>query len=197
VQATSTDEGSVSAYPTITAAGDSISLILVNRNVSATKSVTLNFNGYSLTQESFQVKRLSNLPATESFNSHTSNALQSSTVTPASNVISLSLPSMSITLLQLKGQKGTVTGVEKQEEFSFNVYPNPTTSKVTVEIGKSGYAVLDVIDLNGKTSRNIYKGEISATPFKTEVDLNGFSKGVYIVRLSLNGEIISRKLVVN
>lgn len=199
VQATSSDEDNVSAYPTINAANDSLTVILVNRSASVTKSATLNFNGFALALESFPVKKLSNLSSSETFNSHTSNALQKSTINPASNTISVSLSPMSITMLQLKGEKGgTVTEVEKRDQTFFSVFPNPANanSKATAVINKPGYATIHLVDATGKIINTIYNGEISTTPFKKELDLNGLSKGMYILKLHLGKEIICRKVII-
>jgi hypothetical protein len=200
VQATSSDEVNVSAYPTINATNDSLTVILVNRSTSVTKSVTVNFNGFTLAQESFQVRKLASLPSSETFNSHTSNALQKSTVNQNANAINISLSPMSITMLQLKGAKGgTVTGVEKQDPTFFNAFPNPVSvgSKTTVEINKTGYATLHLLDAAGKTISIIYDGDISTSSFKKELDLNGLSKGMYILKLHIDREFFYRKVIVH
>ncbi|HEX5169976.1 MAG TPA: glycoside hydrolase family 44 protein [Cyclobacteriaceae bacterium] len=199
VPATSSEEEFVSAYPTITAAGDSITLVLVNRSVNTTKSVNVNFKGYDLANESFQTLKLSNLPSTETFTSHTVNALQKGTVTQGSNSISLSLSPLSITTVLLKGQKGEViTGVESEavKENTFKVYPNPikTSNEVTIEINKPGNATLELIDLSGRVLRTIYQGEISSPDFEKIEDMSGLSKGMYFFRLNLGGEILHRKV---
>src|SRR5690349_2359585 len=74
VTASSSEEEFVSAYPTINGTGDSVTVVLVNRSVSATKSVNVSFKGYMLDDASFQVLKLSNLSGSETFVSHTSNA---------------------------------------------------------------------------------------------------------------------------
>src|SRR5690606_20566469 len=76
-QGNSSDEASVSAYPTINDAGDSITVVLVNR-AGTSKTTTVNFAGFDLANQSFEVLRLSNLTNTETFISHTTNALQES-----------------------------------------------------------------------------------------------------------------------
>jgi hypothetical protein len=199
VQASSSDEESVSAYPTINEAGDSLTVLLVNRSVTSSKTIAMNFNGYGLNQESFARKTLSNLSATESFNSHTSNALQTSMVKPTSNKINLTMAPMSITMIQLKGQRGnTVTSVKELDETLLKVFPNPSSadSSLNIEIGKTGFATIEINDIQGRKIQNVYNGEIHTLPFKKEVMLNGFSKGVYIVRLVIDGQVSNRKIVI-
>lgn len=199
VQATSSDEESVSAYPTINEAGDSLTVLLVNRSVTSSKTIAMNFNGYGLNQESFTRKTLSNLSATESFNSHTSNALQTSTVKTTSNKINLTMAPMSITMIQLKGQRGnTVTSVKDLDETLLKVFPNPSSadSSLNIEIGKTGFVTIEITDIQGRKIQNVYNGEIHTLPFKKEVMLNGFSKGVYIVRLVIDGQVSNRKIVI-
>lgn len=201
VQATSSEEEFISAYPTTNASGDSITLVLVNRSLNATKSVNVNFNGFDLANESFQTLKLSNLPASETFVSHTNNALQKSTVAEAANSINISLSPMSITTILLKGQKGdVVTSIEDRtiDEKIFKAYPNPATnsSLITIEINKPGYARLDLTDLNGRVIRNIYDEEITTPAFRKEEDLSDLSKGIYIFHLNLDGQLIHRKISV-
>lgn len=197
VPATSTEEEFISAYPTINAAGDSISVVLINRSVSLTKSVKVKFVGFDLANESFPVLKLSNLTSSETFISHTANALQKSTATQAANAINLSLSPMSITTIQLKGQKGeVVTGIEADaDEKIFKVYPNPvaSNSKVTIEIHRAGHVTIDLIDVSGKSLKLVHEGRISST-FKKEIDLSGLSKGAYIFRLNIDGKIVHRKV---
>ena len=141
VPATSTEEEFVSAYPTINEAGDSVSVVLVNRSVSLTKSVKLELNGFDLDEQPFTTLKLSSLPSSETFTSHTVNALQESVVSKSGNTLNLSLSPLSVTTIQLKGAKGEVVmGTEDADrtERIFKVYPNPAVaaSKVTVEINK-------------------------------------------------------------
>jgi hypothetical protein len=196
VPTTSDDEEFVSAYPTVNGAGDSLSVVLVNRSVSQTKSVNLKIDGFDLDEQPFNTLKLSNLSSTETFESHTKNALQKSTVTKSGNSISVSLSPLSITTVLLKGQKGEiVTGTENaaQNEKMFDVYPNPTNSKITIEIHQAGDAIVDVIDVNGRILKTIFSGKTSSS-FKKEIDMTETFKGTYIFRLNVDGKIIHRKV---
>lgn len=201
VPSASSNEELVSAYPTINAAGDSLTVVLVNRSVSSTQSVQVSFNGFDLANESFTALKLSNLPAGETFVSHTTNALQKSSVGQVANKIDISLAPMSITTLQLKGTRGeVVTAVEDQAERdkAFKVYPNPAAAdaRLTYEINRTGNAVVDLIDLNGRVVKRVYNGRVENTSFKSETELQDLSKGAFIMRLNLNGQSWQRKVFV-
>jgi hypothetical protein len=103
INALSDDELNVSAYATASDANDSITVVLVNRSLTLTKTVTVNLAHFKLPNQPVQALTLSNLPAgTETFISHTNNALQSSTIMPSSDTsLQVTLAPLSITSLQL------------------------------------------------------------------------------------------------
>lgn len=199
VSAASSEEEFVSAYPSINETGDSLTVALVNRSVNQTKSVNLSFNGYDLANESFQSLQLSNLPGSETFVSHTSNALQKSLVAPAGNKLNVSLPPMSVTSVLVKGMKGeVVTAIENSLDASvFNVYPNPVSgrSEVTVEIHSSGKAALSLLDVSGKEVLNILNQSLGQEGYKSILSLSGLPKGVYFLQLFLDGQVMHRKIL--
>jgi hypothetical protein len=198
VPATSSEEEFVSAYPTLNASEDSLTVVLVNRAVSASKVINLSFNGFNLANESFETLKLSNLPANETFVSHTQNALQKSTIEQTANTVSITLTPLSIITIRLKGARGEVV-TANEEIFSdgqfLKVYPNPLhdNSKLSWEITGTGPAKLDIIDLNGKVMQTLYDGIISS-PLRSETDLSLHSKGVYIVHLKMNGASVRKKI---
>jgi hypothetical protein len=198
--ATSSEEEFVSAYPTINAQGDSLTVTLVNRSISAAKSVAVNFKGFVLNQGSVDALTLSNLPATETFVSHNSNALQQSSVAPNGNVLNVSLPPLSIVTLRLNGQKkNVVTGTMEAEmnKQLLEVFPNPVLSdgKLTIRINHTGTVELDLIDAQGKTLMNLTQVKINSLPFERELDISHLPKGMYLLRLNLNGKTISQRFV--
>jgi hypothetical protein len=199
VSASSSEEEFVSAYPTINEAGDSLTVVLVNRSVNQTKTVQLSFNGYDLSDESFQTLKLSNLSGSETFVSHSNNALQESSVTPAGNALSVSLSPMSVTSVLLKGTKGEViTGVEDPLGTStFKVYPNPvqSASEVTVEIHAPGKAILRLLDVDGKELNVLLNQVLGSEGYKNTINLDNCPKGMYFLELSINEKIVHRKVL--
>jgi hypothetical protein len=104
VQATSSDEQNVSAYTTVNNNNDSVTIALVNRSQSQSKTVVINFSDFLPANQAVKTLTLSNLPVgTETFVSHSSNALQSATISPQNNTLQLTLAPMSITSLIVTG----------------------------------------------------------------------------------------------
>ena len=200
VQATSSEEEFVSAYPTLNTSEDSLTVVLINRAASTSKNITVKIKGFVLADESFETLMLTNLPARETFISHTQNALQRGTITQTSNSISLLMPAMSIITLRLKGQRrDVVTDTEDgfNVEERLKIYPNPASlnSNVMLEVNTMGYATLEILDNNGRVVKVLYDGQINA-PLKLQADLTSYLKGMYVIRLNVNGMITRRKILI-
>lgn len=199
VGSTSSEEELVSAYPTINAAGDSVTVALVNR-ATITKTVNLHLKGFVLADGDFNVLKLANLPSTETFVSHQVNALQKTTVQKNGNGISVSLPAMSVASVQLKGSKGEVVtslGDERSEKPVLEVYPTPSTggASLKVSVNKSGHADISLLDVNGKLLSTLHRGVIKAAPFLKDVDTSALTKGIYFIRLKLDDQVVVRKFI--
>jgi hypothetical protein len=74
------------------------------------------------------------------------------------------------------------------------IYPNPTSSSLTIEISNIPYqnAYLGISNTNGQ---QLITQELTAS--KIEIDISHLPKGIYIVRFQSGKEIITQKLVVN
>lgn len=196
VTATSSEEEFVSAYPSMNEAGDSLTVVLVNRSVSQSKTVSIDFQGFDLASTPFQTLKLSNLPATESFSSHTVNAIQKSTVTSSNNSISISLSPMSVTSILLNGTKGEVITriADAPEPSAFRVYPNPSSADVNVEIHTKGKATLKVLDIQGREIKS-FSVLIANDSYKGTINLADYPRGMYVVELLQDGKIQHRKIL--
>ena len=93
----------VSAYTTVNGAGDSMTVILVNRAENATQSVDLNVANFEIENGKYTTLTLSGISG-ETFVSHENNALKSGSVSVQSEKASLTLPAKSITAVLLKGK---------------------------------------------------------------------------------------------
>jgi hypothetical protein len=101
VQASSSDEGNVSSYATVSNSSDSLTVVLVNRSQTQIETVTVNVANFLLANQAFNTLTLSGLPATETFVSHNNNALKTGSVSPSGNSVQVTMAPMSITSLQL------------------------------------------------------------------------------------------------
>jgi hypothetical protein len=101
VSSTSSLENMVSAYSSVNENVDSLTVMLVNRDMGASRTVTINLSNFSVPNGTYQTLQLSSLPSTETFVSHTQNALQSNTVTVNSNSLTITVPALSTTAILL------------------------------------------------------------------------------------------------
>jgi hypothetical protein len=171
VQTTSSDEQNVSAYTTVNNNNDSVTIALVNRSLSQSKTVVINIPDYLLANQAVTTLTLSNLPVgVETFISHSNNALQSAIISPQNNALQVTLAPLSITSLLITGSpialpesllsftasKGdhkvnlNFTTTNELKVTSFDVERSLDGSSftkigtVTGEGGKSQYAYIDV-----------------------------------------------------
>ena len=93
---------------------------------------------------------------------------------------------------------GNATGIGEQQAGAFSIYPNPASENAFIritskEITEARYLVVDLL---GKTvleqTFTLNMGE-NIQPLNLET----LRKGIYVVRLTVNGETVNQKLVVN
>jgi hypothetical protein len=82
-----------------------------------------------------------------------------------------------------------MAGVEEMNENnSISVYPNPSTNGLTIESPQK--STIEILNIQGQTilQQQIQQG-------KTNIDMSGLSKGVYILRLNSNDKTAVTKIV--
>lgn len=136
VSSVSSLENTVSAYTTVNEATDSMTVIIVNRDMNSARNVTVNLNGFSANGGNSTTLQLASLPSTETFKSHSSNALKSGSVAVSSNSFSLTVPKLSTTAVILKS---TITGISEHENQvdKINIFPNPANNQVKIKMNRS------------------------------------------------------------
>lgn len=190
----SSNETLVSAYPSINASQDSMTVVLVNRSGSVIQNVTLNFDNFILDKQTAKALSLKSLPSTETFFSSTRNALSESSINIGNNKIAATLPPMSITSIQLSGKVGqyVILNTEERSEASIKVFPNPSSEKITVQWGIEAFEKIEIIDIQGKL---IYEQPIPKGNQQLELKLSLADK-IYFARLSQGNKVIVKKIVV-
>ncbi|HXD93605.1 MAG TPA: glycoside hydrolase family 44 protein, partial [Bacteroidia bacterium] len=175
IQSISSNENDVSAYSSISVANDSVTIILVNRNLTSSHTTNVSLANFSISNGTYTTLQLANLPSTETFVSHTNNALHTSTVTVTSNSLSISLPALSTTAIILKG--ATTTGISQviSNSNEVSIYPNPSNTNITIQTDKG----LGAIIIYNALGEIVYK-QVSD---KINVDVSNLQSGVYFVTL--------------
>jgi hypothetical protein len=185
----------VSGYTTISNGADSMTIILVNRDLSASRTAAVNITGFSVSNGNYKILELSSLPSGETFISHTSNALKSRTVAVSGNSFNITLPSVSTTAVILTG---TGTGIDRSLQDmsglkSLGLYPNPTSGmfKIHIDDQISGDITLKLTDLEGKTVL------IREVENNSEINLSetGLASGLYVITAENHGHSWCTKLV--
>jgi hypothetical protein len=129
VASVSDEDSVVSAYSSVNADGDSLSIILVNRDPAQSRQAQVTVSNFAIDPGQATCLELSGLPSgTETFVSHADNHLQSSTVTPSGSTVSLNLPSYSVTAVLLSGSSMGV-GV-----FPVRLHAKPSLTERTFDL---------------------------------------------------------------
>lgn len=199
VKAESGDETYVSAYPSASADNDSLTLVLINRSLNQTKTVNISFPYFRLDEGLFQVLTLSNLPGSETFVSHTQNALVSSQTGSTNNIITLSLQPLSVTSLILTGEE-VETGINTEindQRPEIKIFPNPVSHQASIimNISRPQRATVDLFDISGRHVEQIADEEIAAGQKTFHVTNNANREGLYYLRIRLEEGTYFEKLV--
>jgi hypothetical protein len=106
VQAASDREELVSAYASVSADANAMTIMVVNRSSARNTSVQVVVSDFPTAGSEYRILRLCNLPAGETFRSHTDNALQEDTAVIQDGVMHLTLPPLSVIAILLWGRTG-------------------------------------------------------------------------------------------
>jgi hypothetical protein len=202
INAVSNDELNVSAYPTVNAQSDSMTIVLVNRSATLTKETQVSVSNFVLAEEPVTYLRLNSLPntvpPTETFKSHTVNALKTGYVTPSGNVISISLPPLSVTTLLLKSKSLSSGQITIHDVFSgkLKVYPNPAAGDFIVSwpLNLKVPARCDVLNSSGQKVYSATLDEAVIRTGQTGLPALTWPSGMYIVVLHTKEAFLSAKV---
>ena len=91
-----------------------------------------------------------------------------------------------------------ITAIDDADPFEgMKIYPNPTTGMFTIELDNNifGELIIDIFTQNGSKVLNI-KFEKTTEFFSSQIDLSGQSKGMYLINLSIDKYVATRKILV-
>ncbi|RTQ52522.1 T9SS type A sorting domain-containing protein [Hymenobacter gummosus] len=88
------------------------------------------------------------------------------------------------------------------ENITFQQYPNPASAStpldVNVQLGRTEQVTIGLYDSEGNHVRPIYAGSVPANTTRTfRTSLTGIRPGIYYLRLTGRGRIISRRVTIN
>lgn len=186
VEATSTSDLIVSSYSSISTAGDSLTLILVNRDLKASKDVKVNIADFTIWNGDYETFQLANLPSGETFKSHSSNALKHSTVNVEDNSFSITLPALSTTAVVLRATPNKAES-HSLETPSFKLSLDNGINIVRLEQNtvEGLDSKVDIYNQSGQRIESFQWKNTGLNPF--EFSTEGYDNGLYLVRV-VNGK---------
>ena len=188
VSAVSSNEELLSAYTSISSTRDSMTIILINRSETAAQKVSLTIGNFDAQDGAAETLQLANLPASETFNSHTDNALTSGKVAVASNMLSVEVPPLSMTAVLVPSAHAGVDGFAAQ---SVAVYPNPTTDVLYVSNDGTIKSV-DIVNTSGVVVKTVN----ATADDDVTISVADLDKAVYLVRIRTAGGVKFSTVVV-
>ena len=72
----------------------------------------------------------------------------------------------------------------------FNIYPNLTQNRLTIETNQPGHYLLNITSLNGQ---QVLIGEMEGSTY--QIDLSPFPKGVYFITIRSKDFVSTRKII--
>jgi hypothetical protein len=83
----------------------------------------------------------------------------------------------------------TLTNTEYETESQIVIYPNPTTDFVTI-MSKNNSSKIEIYDIGGRLIETF-----AGASEKNKIDLREFTIGIYLLKIEVNGVILTRKII--
>ena len=202
VASVSSNEDSVSAYSSVNNNIDSLTVILVNRSINQSNNVCVNLNNFTVGNGTYNTLRLNNLPANETFISHTNNALQAGNIEVDNNSCIISLPPLSVTAVILTGSSNgeQVSGISKIQEISkpmFNCSCNQEgILNISYELLSVSVVEIELFDLTGRKIAVVEHGLNQQGTHTRDYNLSKLPDGVYFIVFNAGMYTVREKMLV-
>ncbi|HLP05370.1 MAG TPA: glycoside hydrolase family 44 protein, partial [Paludibacter sp.] len=190
VSSTSTNESLISAYTTVNSASNAMTVIIVNRDMKASRTAAINLNNFNVDNGSYTTYQLSGLPATETFVSNSNNALKLNSVSVVSNSFSITVPSLSVTVVELSTP--TALGQAYDPGALVKTYPNPVRGEMNITLSSNIPEPTEVCFFD-HSGRKLKAGKVSYDGVNPiVVNTASLSMGFYLVSIK-NGHCSATK----
>ena len=95
--------------------------------------------------------------------------------------------------LEVRYSLDSSLSVEKFNDITFNVFPNPTINSITVDVKKSHDKLfsIEVINSSGKIVN-----QIRTNNSKTNIDVSDYPKGLYFVNVYFDESVSTKKIII-
>ncbi len=85
-------------------------------------------------------------------------------------------------------------GVDENTNNTFNVYPNPTTGKFIIKLNDNNRGITE-ISITNILGQEIYRTKTNLQ--FVDIDLEGFNKGIYLVKITSDNKQSVKKITKN
>lgn len=198
VEGISDNEEFVSAYPTINKNSDSITLFLINRNLTETKELEIDIQNFITKDEPLQMLTLSNLPGNETFVNHTNNAIKISEIDKPGFNLKVELEPLSVNAIILKAAPSKNSTL-KENLFSSKFFPNPVSSQLNLvfSLSEKSWVRINLLGLNGQLISTILDREFNTGTKNISTNVSEIPSGIYFLNMSANHFSKTQKIVIN
>ena len=175
VASVSSQEDMLSAYSSINATSDSLTIVVINRELTQNRDVEIEIAGIAIPDGEYEAHLLAKLPEDETFNSETDNALTHTTVSVKDNKLTFAAPALSMAAIELVAESADVP---LTQSVAVAIYPNPAVSgrvniKSDHEIGS-----IEIFSASGSLLRHIDGNNTLGMTIST----TGLPAGIYMVK---------------
>jgi hypothetical protein len=188
VSSISSLENTVSAYTSLNKAADSMTVIIVNRDMNSERDVTVNLNECIINDGNYKTLQLSSLPSGETFISQNDNALIENTAAVNSNSFTITVPALSTTAVIFSS---IVVGIQEYDNQAdeIKLYPNPVSDQLYIKTspGIAELMEIAVYDQSGRMVQSFQKyfdGNSAVS-----INVSALDEGFYMLSVKNNDKI--------
>lgn len=197
VPAVSSMSETVSAHASIDTAGDSLTVMLLNRGQSISEEARVRLDHFPVADGWYPALRLFDLPPAETFMSRSLNALRRDSVRVENGMIVTELPALSITAVLLHARGATAAHAPPMaEDFALQLYPQPAGDILNVRytLPLSMPVSVTLHDIQGRLLLRAFEGRMHAGEQQYSLNTASFVPGTYFLRVKAAGRVAQKEI---